>query len=118
MSCFGLTSALDFPHFSRHASLTTMEVTVSENEWKEQAQSMIGKTVLAPSSHNTQPWLFRLSKSAIDICADRTRALPSNDPEEPDLLARVSLSEQSNASAEDAQLAGFIESRRTYRSGS
>ncbi len=111
---------------------------------------MIGRAVLAPSSHNTQPWFFRLAGSAIDLCADRTRALPANDPEdrelaiscgcalmnlriaassdgfgvqvrllpepdEPDLLARVSLSEQSSASVEEAQLAAFIEMRRTYR---
>ncbi|MBH0199019.1 MAG: nitroreductase [Nitrospira sp.] len=111
---------------------------------------MIGRAVLAPSSHNTQPWFFRLSESAIDLCADRTRALPVNDPEdreltiscgcalmnlriaaasaglhvqvrllpkpeELDLLARVSLSNLSDVSAEDAQLADFIETRRTYR---
>lgn len=120
------------------------------NDWKEQARSMIGRAVLAPSSHNTQPWFFRLSESAIDLCADRTRALPANDPEdreltiscgcalmnlriaaasaglhvqvrllpkpeELDLLARVSLSNQSDVAAEDAQLADFIETRRTYR---
>lgn len=120
------------------------------NDWKEQARSMIGRAVLAPSSHNTQPWFFRLSESAIDLCADRTRALPVNDPEdreltiscgcalmnlriaaasaglhvqvrllpkpeELDLLARVSLSNLSDVSAEDAQLADFIETRRTYR---
>jgi hypothetical protein len=37
------------------------------------------------------------------------------EPEEPDLFARVSLSGQSDVSAEDAQLADFIEMRRTYR---
>jgi len=124
---------------------------MSVNEWKERARSMIGRAVLAPSSHNTQPWFFRLSRPAIiDLCADRIRALPVNDPEdrelaiscgcalmnlrvaaasdglgvnvqlfpqplEPDLLARVSLFEQSNASSEEAQLAEFIERRRTYR---
>src|SRR5262245_22624653 len=124
---------------------------MSVNEWKERARSMIGRAVLAPSSHNTQPWFFRLSRPAIiDLCADRIRALPVNDPEdrelaiscgcalmnlrvaaasdglgvnvqlfpepgEPDLLARVSLFEQSNASSEEAQLSEFIEHRRTYR---
>lgn len=123
---------------------------MSVNDWKVQARWMIGRAVLAPSSHNTQPWFFRLSESAIDLCADRTRALPANDPEdrelaiscgcalmnlriaaagdgfgvqvrllpeseEPDLFARVSLSAQSNASTEDAELAEFIERRRTYR---
>ena len=35
---------------------------------------------LAPSSHNTQPWLFRVDGHSIDVLADRTRALPVNDP--------------------------------------
>ena len=120
------------------------------SDWKEQARSMIGCAVLAPSSHNTQPWFFQLSESAVDLFADRTRALPANDPEdrelaiscgcalmnlrigaasaglhvqvrllpkpeEPDLLARMSLSGQSDVSADDAQLADFIVMRRTYR---
>lgn len=120
------------------------------NDWKEKARLIIRRGVLAPSSHNTQPWFFRLSESVIDLCADRTRALPANDPEdrelaiscgcalmnlrvaaaseglainvrlfpepdELDLLARVSLSNQSHASVEDAKLEEFIEARRTYR---
>lgn len=51
-------------------------------EW---AVSLIRRAVLAPSSHNTQPWLFRVSKSAIDLYADRTRALPVNDPDDREL---------------------------------
>lgn len=39
----------------------------------------------APSSHNTQPWLFRLQADAIDLFADRTRALPVNDPDDREL---------------------------------
>jgi hypothetical protein len=42
---------------------------------------LIRSAVLAPSSHNTQPWRFLLSASAIDLRADRTRALPVNDPD-------------------------------------
>ena len=55
------------------------------SDWKEQARSMIGCAVLAPSSHNTQPWFFQLSESAVDLFADRTRALPANDPEDREL---------------------------------
>lgn len=55
------------------------------NNWKEQALSLVGRAVLAPSSHNTQPWLFRVSESIIDLHADRTRALPVNDPEDREL---------------------------------
>lgn len=36
----------------------------------------IGYAVLAPSGHNTQPWLFHVGDASIDLRADRTRALP------------------------------------------
>lgn len=36
--------------------------------------------VLAPSSHNTQPWKIRVAPRYADVAADRTRALPENDP--------------------------------------
>lgn len=42
--------------------------------------------VLAPSSHNTQPWLFRVDDEAIDVYADRTRALPVVDPDDRELI--------------------------------
>jgi nitroreductase len=35
---------------------------------------------LAPSSHNTQPWIFTIREQRIHLLADRTRALPVNDP--------------------------------------
>lgn len=38
--------------------------------------------VLAPSSHNTQPWIFRVSNERVALFADRTRALPANDPDD------------------------------------
>ncbi|WP_375055120.1 Acg family FMN-binding oxidoreductase [Zobellella sp. DQSA1] len=49
------------------------------------ARDLLGQAVLAPSSHNTQPWRFRLSASAIDVLADRRRALPVNDPDDREL---------------------------------
>lgn len=36
--------------------------------------------IAAPSVHNTQPWLFRLAGSTIDVLADRTRRLDVLDP--------------------------------------
>lgn len=47
--------------------------------------ALVGAAVLAPSSHNTQPWRFRTSDGAIDVFADRTRALAVNDPEDREL---------------------------------
>lgn len=40
---------------------------------------------LAPSSHNTQPWLFRIRDDAVFVYADRTRALPVADPDDREL---------------------------------
>jgi nitroreductase len=53
--------------------------------WSEGVMGLVGKAVLAPSSHNTQPWFFLLGKPHIDLLADRTRALPVNDPEDREL---------------------------------
>ncbi len=42
--------------------------------------------VLAPSSHNTQPWRFIVDGDAVIVCADRTRALPVVDPFDRELI--------------------------------
>ncbi len=47
--------------------------------------ALLHAATLAPSSHNTQPWLFRVGEHAIDLLADRTRALPVNDPHDREL---------------------------------
>lgn len=41
---------------------------------------LIKAAIAAPSSHNTQPWQFRVADETIELWADRTRALPVNDP--------------------------------------
>lgn len=46
----------------------------------------IAAAVLAPSSHNTQPWRFRQLRDQLDLIADRTRALPANDPSDRELI--------------------------------
>jgi len=46
---------------------------------------MIARAIRAPSSHNSQPWLFRPTDEGIDLLADRTRALPVTDPEDREL---------------------------------
>ena len=42
--------------------------------------------VLAPSSHNSQPWLFRIEGDHVDLLADRTRALAVVDPHDRELV--------------------------------
>jgi hypothetical protein len=46
---------------------------------------LVEHAVLAPSSHNTQPWRFRVESGAIHLYADRLRALPVNDPQDREL---------------------------------
>ena len=41
---------------------------------------LVRYAVLAPSIHNTQPWLFRVRGDALELFADRSRALPIADP--------------------------------------
>jgi nitroreductase len=51
----------------------------------DRIRSLLKYTVLAPSSHNTQPWIFRITNNTVSLYADRTRALPANDPDDREL---------------------------------
>ena len=41
---------------------------------------LLSLAVRAPSSHNTQPWLFRIQGHEVDLIADLNRSLPVVDP--------------------------------------
>ena len=45
--------------------------------------------ILAPSSHNTQPWRFNLDGDTVTLVADRTRSLPVVDPYDRELIASL-----------------------------
>lgn len=59
---------------------------MTSTEWHERASALIRRATWAPSSHNTQPWRFHIAPEAIDLYADRRRALPVNDPDERELV--------------------------------
>ncbi|MGQ4600784.1 Acg family FMN-binding oxidoreductase [Nocardia sp. R6R-6] len=46
----------------------------------------LAAAVRAPSVHNTQPWLWRVGDSTVDLYADESRWLPHTDPDGRDLL--------------------------------
>lgn len=46
----------------------------------DRLEALLGYAILAPSPHNTQPWLFRLNVSDVEIYADRRRLLGHVDP--------------------------------------
>ena len=52
----------------------------------QQIRFLLGYVVLAPSGHNTQPWLFRVGSRTVDVLADRTRGLPVVDPQDRELV--------------------------------
>jgi hypothetical protein len=52
---------------------------------EERLRFLVRYAILAPSGHNTQPWLFRAHGDALDLLADRTRALPVVDPHDREL---------------------------------
>ncbi|MBW4666596.1 MAG: nitroreductase [Cyanomargarita calcarea GSE-NOS-MK-12-04C] len=52
----------------------------------EQLHFLLNYAVLAPSSHNTQPWLFKIQDEAINFYADRTRSLSIADPQGRELI--------------------------------
>jgi nitroreductase len=49
---------------------------------EEKLRFLLNYAVLAPSGHNTQPWLFRVRGDEVELYADRTRGLPVVDPED------------------------------------
>lgn len=65
---------------------------IDENDYpaagsgREKLAFLLRYAVLAPSSHNSQPWLFRLGSDAVELRADRAQTLPVVDPDGRELL--------------------------------
>lgn len=53
---------------------------------RDKLRFALNYAVLAPSSHNSQPWHFVLQDASVLLCADRTRALPVVDPFDRELV--------------------------------
>jgi hypothetical protein len=50
------------------------------------ASFAVGYAILAPSSHNTQPWRLIVNGDELLLCADRNRSLPHIDPFDRELI--------------------------------
>lgn len=53
---------------------------------EDQLKFLLNYAVLAPSSHNSQPWRFRVKGPEVALYADRTRALPVVDPDDREMI--------------------------------
>jgi hypothetical protein len=77
MTSYSIGAGTDSPN-------TTLEFSddrfPSNASRQEQLRFLLHYAVLAPSGHNAQPWLFRLKNGAIQLHADKNRALPIIDP--------------------------------------
>jgi hypothetical protein len=52
----------------------------------EQLLFLLNFAIRAPSSHNSQPWLFQLQGHEVDLVADLNRSLPVVDPDNRELI--------------------------------
>ena len=52
----------------------------------DKARFAVRYAILAPSSHNTQPWRFVVNGDELLVCADRTRSLANIDPFDRELI--------------------------------
>lgn len=50
-----------------------------DGKFFDKAKFLLSYAVLAPSSHNTQPWLFKINKTSIDIIPDYRRGVTYSD---------------------------------------
>jgi nitroreductase len=55
----------------------------------EKLQFLLRYAILAPSSHNTQPWKFSVAEDEIQVLVDRTRWLKVADPDQRELYISV-----------------------------
>lgn len=66
--------------------------TISEDAWpaggtdREKLRYLLRWAILAPSSHNAQPWLFELGEDRVEIRPDLTRSLAVIDPDDRELV--------------------------------
>ena len=68
--------------------------------------------ILAPSTHNTQPWLFKIESENCKIFIDSNRLLPESDPENRDLYISLGCSVQNLVEA--AKIYGIFKSVSFY----
>lgn len=60
-----------------------------DGPFEDQARFLLRYAILAPSSHNSQPWTFAIRDGAVDVFADDSRWLTVADPDRRELYLSV-----------------------------
>jgi len=73
--------------------VTPRQINEKQFPWDKDSNEklifLLKYAILAPSSHNTQPWKFSVNKDEISIFADKTRWLKVADPDQRELYVSV-----------------------------
>jgi hypothetical protein len=83
---------VSFPTVEQKQKFKSNPWKVAENDFpinsttSEQLKFLLNYAILAPSSHNTQPWRFKIVDDTIELYTDKTRALPIADPNYRELI--------------------------------
>lgn len=81
----GLAGLFMQPHVSYDAWNINESSFPANLSSEEKLTFLVGYAILAPSSHNTQPWKFNVSGDQIDIYADKSRWLQIADADQREL---------------------------------
>lgn len=92
INLFNIFPVVAPPVNQQHPKLVLNPWEVKEDDFPidgstiEKLKFLLNYAVLAPSGHNTQPWLFKLVDDAIELYTDLTRALPVADRDNRELI--------------------------------
>lgn len=64
----------------------------ADSSFQEKMKFFLRYAILAPSSHNTQPWRFGIGRDQISVFADFSRSLPVADPDNRELYISIGCS--------------------------
>ena len=88
--------------YDRAASRARESVTARPGGTKD-LLALVRLATLAASSHNTQPWKFRVRDDAITLLPDRSRRCPAVDPDDSHLYKSLGCAAENIAQASAAQ---------------
>lgn len=85
--------------YERAASRTWRHADVKERNGPARLRELVRYATLAPSSHNTQCWKFRVEDGAISVLPDFSRRCPAVDPDDHHLFVSIGCAAENLAQA-------------------